>query len=88
MTKRQTIVAWGRPLGYETGLHALLSLNDRGSMVTACAGRWSAVEPAEVYYLPDASKARELAGAQVDICEACVSWWCAELSARLAKVAG
>jgi hypothetical protein len=36
------VIGWGKPDGYEPcAYHAILEINPRGSIVTACGGRWA-----------------------------------------------
>jgi len=61
-------VGWGRPLaGLFATYHAILEINEGGSVVTACRGRWPVNEP-QVFY-PMGSDTRVRLG---ECCLACV----------------
>lgn len=67
------IVAWGKPTAYDTKQHAIVNLDEAGSVLTACDGRWSKDEPQRVVPMIGAAVGEKLD--PDDTCGACLDAW-------------
>lgn len=69
MTPPAPIIGWARPTFLHHTYHAVLTIDPRGSVWTACRGRWSAQEPRE--YVEGRDRELDDAGMPLVKCDGC-----------------